>query len=115
MHKRKRTCMAFRPCLTQIYLEDRLVLSITGASPAIQAIANHAVLMSPNVSPAALVSTSSTSSAISPAGSDPLAGSTGTAFQRWVDRHQPDWFGHSYRPWRWNLLDRGWCRSNGHW
>ena len=47
MHNRKRSRMAFRPCLSQAILEDRLVLnSGGGVSPAIQAIASHAVLIS---------------------------------------------------------------------
>ncbi len=41
MHKRKRSCMGFRPCVSQTFLEDRLVLNsdAVGVSPPIQAIA----------------------------------------------------------------------------
>ena len=41
MHKRKRSRMGFRPCVSQTFLEDRLVLNndAVGVSPPIQAIA----------------------------------------------------------------------------
>ena len=43
MHKRKRSRMGFRPCVSQTFLEDRLVLNsdAVGVSPPIQAIATH--------------------------------------------------------------------------
>src|SRR5271166_4356564 len=63
MHKRKRSRMAFRPCLSQAFLEDRLVLSIgLGASPAIQAITTHAAMIGAAAIPAAVVSPSTASS-----------------------------------------------------
>ncbi|MBV8312648.1 MAG: hypothetical protein JO344_19875, partial [Planctomycetaceae bacterium] len=55
--------MAFRPCLSQAFLEDRLVLSIgLGASPAIQAITTHAAMIGAAAIPAAVVSPSTASS-----------------------------------------------------
>ena len=68
MHKRKRSRMAFRPCLSQAFLEDRLVLNGgVDVSPAIQAIATHAAMIGAAAIPAALVSPSTASSAVSSA------------------------------------------------
>ena len=64
MHKRKRSRMAFRPCLSQAFLEDRLVLNsgTVGVSPPIQAIATHAATIGAAAIPAAVVSPSTASS-----------------------------------------------------
>ena len=87
MHKRKRSRMAFRPCLSQAFLEDRLVLNsgAVGVSSPIQAIATHAALIRATASPAALVqsglaasSPTATSSLARLAPARQCTGSTGT-------------------------------------
>ena len=77
MHKRKRSRMAFRPCLSQAFLEDRLVLNsgAVGVSSPIQAIATHAAMIGAAAIPAALVSPSTASSAVSSAKQTPVAAS----------------------------------------
>src|SRR5271166_1443919 len=64
MHKRKRSRMAFRPCLSEAFLEDRLVLNsgTVGVSLPIQAIATHAATIGAAAIPAAVVSPSTASS-----------------------------------------------------
>ncbi|MGB0066927.1 MAG: hypothetical protein WBQ11_02680, partial [Isosphaeraceae bacterium] len=59
--------MAFRPCLSQAFLEDRLVLNsgAVGVSSPIQAIATHAAMIGAAAILAALVSPSTASSAVS--------------------------------------------------
>ena len=61
--------MAFRPCVSQAFLEDRLVLNsaAVGVSPPIQAIATHAAMIGAAAIPAAVVSPSTASSAVSSA------------------------------------------------
>src|SRR5271157_4462016 len=77
MHKRKRSRMAFRPCLSQAFLEDRLVLNsgAVGVSSPIQAIATHAAMIGAAAIPAALVSPSTASSVVSSAKQAPVAAS----------------------------------------
>ena len=69
MHKRKRSRMAFRPCLSQAFLEDRLVLNsgAVGVSSPIQAIATHAP-----------VAASPSQSSLAISNSNQFTGSTGT-------------------------------------
>ncbi len=78
MKERKRVRMAFRPCVRQAFLEDRLVLNGGGAGVpgAVQAAAAHvAVLQAPaspfvtGYAPAAQVASAATAAAAAPSGS----------------------------------------------
>jgi len=63
-NRKKRSCVAFLPCLSLAILEDRLVLS-GGLSPVIPAIASHAAVIGAIANPAAPASNSATQVAVS--------------------------------------------------
>ena len=107
MHKRKRSRMAFRPCLSQAFLEDRLVLNsgAVGVSSPIQAIATHAAMIRAAAIPAALVSPSTASSAVSSAKQAPVAASPSQSSlaisnsnQYWLDWYRLDQHSAPARP-----------------
>ncbi len=77
MHKRKRSRMGFRPCVSQTFLEDRLVLNsdAVGVSPPIQAIAT----VSPSTASSAVSAAKQALVAASPSQSS-LAISTSNQF-----------------------------------
>ena len=83
MHKRKRNCMAFRPCVSQAFLEDRLVLNggAVGVSSPIQAIATVSPSTASSAVSAAkqaLVAASPSQSGLAISNSNQFTGSTRT-------------------------------------